>query len=177
MSKSVTIPTYMQPDFVCTINNTTYRYKAGTTQTVPDAVAELIENINAQEPVENPPETLEHEIARIATQIAEPAVVVLTYSEEDEAWSGNKTFGEIAALHGQGKQVLVGFSIPSFEGWGYRAPITLFGKELVDGEEYYWFEVQIVDPNTNYLMALVANGVADDRSWGMYTYPMQTDPE
>lgn len=66
MSKSVKIPTYMQPDWVCTINNTTYRYKAGTTQTVPDEVAELIENINAQEPVENPPETPEEMAKRIA---------------------------------------------------------------------------------------------------------------
>lgn len=74
MSKEVMIPTFMQPDFVCTINNVTYRYKAGTTQTVPDEVAELIANINAQEPVENPPETLEHEITRIATQIAEEKV-------------------------------------------------------------------------------------------------------
>lgn len=55
MSRSVTIPTYMQPDFVCTINNVTYRYKAGTTQEVPDEVAELIENIDAQEPVPVPP--------------------------------------------------------------------------------------------------------------------------
>lgn len=66
MSKSVTIPTYMQPDFVCTINNTTYRYKAGTTQTVPDEVAELIKAINAQKPVENPPETPEQMAKRIA---------------------------------------------------------------------------------------------------------------
>lgn len=66
MSKSVTIPTYMQPDWFCTINNTTYRYKAGTTQTVPDEVAELIEAINAQQPVENPPETPEEMAKRIA---------------------------------------------------------------------------------------------------------------
>ena len=45
----------MQPDFVCTINNVTYRYKAGTTQEVPDEVAELIANIDAQEPVPVPP--------------------------------------------------------------------------------------------------------------------------
>lgn len=56
----------MKPDWVCTINNTTYRYKAGTTQTVPDEVAELIKAINAQKPVENPPETPEEMAKRIA---------------------------------------------------------------------------------------------------------------
>ena len=74
MSKSVTIPTFMQPDWVCTINNTTYRYKAGTTQTVPDEVAELIKAINAQKPVENPPETPEQMAKRIADAEIETAL-------------------------------------------------------------------------------------------------------
>lgn len=65
MSRTVTIPTYMQPDFICTINNVTYRYKAGTTQEVPDEVAELIDNINASIPRENPPESLEQTINRL----------------------------------------------------------------------------------------------------------------
>ena len=167
----------MQPAFVLTINNVTYRYKAGTTQEVPDEVAELIENINAQEPVENPPETLEQEITRIATQIVAPAIVTLEYDDVDEIWRGDKTYGEIAALCGQGKQVVVDFDIPSFAGWVYSAPITLFGVYRDEETTYYWFEVQIVDPNTNYLMALVATGEADCRNWHMYTFPMQTDSE
>lgn len=65
MSRTVKIPTYMKPDFICTINNVTYRYKAGTTQEVPDEVAELIDNINASIPRENPPESLEQTINRL----------------------------------------------------------------------------------------------------------------
>lgn len=81
MSKSVTIPTYMQPDFVCTINNVTYRYKAGTTQTVPDEVAELIENINASVPVENPPETIEQMAQRVAEQAIADNVTAATETD------------------------------------------------------------------------------------------------
>lgn len=81
MSKSVTIPTFMLPDFVCTINTKTYRYKAGTTQTVPDAVAELIENINASVPVENPPETEEEMAKRVAEQAIEDNVTAATETD------------------------------------------------------------------------------------------------
>jgi hypothetical protein len=110
----------MQPDFVCTINNTTYRYKAGTTQEVPDEVAELIANIDAQEPVENPPETLEHEIARIATQIAEakiaeamtPFIVTLTMTSETAA-TADKTTGEIVAEINKGRPVIAHIANPN----------------------------------------------------------------
>ena len=44
MSKVVTIPECMRPNFVCEINGRQYSYPAGTTQEVPDEVAEVIEN-------------------------------------------------------------------------------------------------------------------------------------
>lgn len=53
MSKSVTIPSNMNP-WVCNINGVVYSYKAGSTQTVPDEVASLIENINAMTPTPVP---------------------------------------------------------------------------------------------------------------------------
>ena len=53
MSKSVTIPSYNDP-FVVEVNNTKYSYPAGTTQTVPDEVACVIDNINANMPKEAP---------------------------------------------------------------------------------------------------------------------------
>jgi hypothetical protein len=49
--KTVLIPDFMKPDFVCTINGVRYSYPAGTTQEVPDEVADLIENNNDQIPV------------------------------------------------------------------------------------------------------------------------------
>ena len=54
MSKSVKIPSDYQ-DFTVVINNTVYTYKGGTTQTVPDEVAAVIENYNAGKPKEDAP--------------------------------------------------------------------------------------------------------------------------
>lgn len=42
-TQSKVIPTSQKPFWKCTIGNTTYEYKAGTTQTVPDEVAALID--------------------------------------------------------------------------------------------------------------------------------------
>lgn len=54
MSRSVTIPNYMTPYWRCNINNVEYAYLAGTTQTVPDEVAALIDQYNAAQPKEGP---------------------------------------------------------------------------------------------------------------------------
>lgn len=51
MSKSVKIPAWPDP-WVCHINEKTYSYPAGTTQTVPDGVAALIAANRAMEPKE-----------------------------------------------------------------------------------------------------------------------------
>lgn len=72
--ETVTIPEFMRP-FECTINNVHYGpYAPGATVEVPAEVAALIKNNAALEPRENPPETIEEEIARIAGQIAEAKV-------------------------------------------------------------------------------------------------------
>jgi len=47
--KSITIPSNYDP-FIVNINGIVYSYKAGTTQSVPDEVADLIDNINRAEP-------------------------------------------------------------------------------------------------------------------------------
>lgn len=52
MSKSVKIPAGPDP-WVCRINEKTYSYPAGTTQTVPDEVAAVIAANQAMEPKEN----------------------------------------------------------------------------------------------------------------------------
>lgn len=51
MSKSVKIPTGPDP-WVCRINEKTYSYPAGTTQSVPDEVAAIIADNQAMEPKE-----------------------------------------------------------------------------------------------------------------------------
>lgn len=51
MSKSVKIPAWPDP-WICHINERTYSYPAGTTQTVPDGVAALIAANQAMEPKE-----------------------------------------------------------------------------------------------------------------------------
>lgn len=53
MSKSIKIPSNMNP-WVCIINGVVYSYEAGKTTTVPDDVADLIEAINALDPVPAP---------------------------------------------------------------------------------------------------------------------------
>ena len=50
--KVVTIPTTGANPIVVTINNTTFRYRAGETTLVPDDVAAVIENIKANMPKE-----------------------------------------------------------------------------------------------------------------------------
>lgn len=55
MSKSRLIPSNISP-FVCCVDNIWYSYESGTTQTVPDGVADIIDNYNALLPQENPPE-------------------------------------------------------------------------------------------------------------------------
>lgn len=52
MNKSVKIPTGVDP-WVCRINEKTYSYPAGSTQTVPDEVAALIQANAALEPTES----------------------------------------------------------------------------------------------------------------------------
>lgn len=54
MAVSKLIPNSPDP-FVCNINGVIYSYKAGTTQSVPDEVAALIDNINANAPTEDDP--------------------------------------------------------------------------------------------------------------------------
>lgn len=72
--ETVTIPEFMRP-FECTINNVRYGpYAPGTTVEVPAEVAALIRNNAALEPRENPPETIEEEIARIAAEIADAKI-------------------------------------------------------------------------------------------------------
>ena len=53
MSKTVKIPSFTEPKFVCIINEKRYEYQAGITTTVPDEVADLIEMINASIPQES----------------------------------------------------------------------------------------------------------------------------
>ncbi len=48
--KTVIIPSNTYPWWECTINGVKYRYKSGTEQTVPDEVAEIIENGALLEP-------------------------------------------------------------------------------------------------------------------------------
>lgn len=52
--KTVLIPGDYNP-FVLNINGVIYSYKAGTTQTVPDEIADLIENIESLKPNEKKP--------------------------------------------------------------------------------------------------------------------------
>lgn len=52
MSKSIKIPAGIDP-WVCQINEKTYSYPAGSTQTVPDEVAALIGDNAAMESTEN----------------------------------------------------------------------------------------------------------------------------
>ena len=52
MSKSVTIPTNMKPFWACEINGIQYSYLAGSTATVPDEVAALVEQYYAALPKE-----------------------------------------------------------------------------------------------------------------------------
>ena len=54
MSKSVLIPDTERKYWECELNGVRYRYVAGSTQTVPDEVAALIDQINAMKPVEEP---------------------------------------------------------------------------------------------------------------------------
>ena len=54
MSKVVTIPDYTRPNWVCCINGVRYAYPAGSTQEVPDEVADLIEDQMEQVPVPEP---------------------------------------------------------------------------------------------------------------------------
>lgn len=54
MSKVVTIPDYTRPNWVCCINGVRYAYPAGSTQEVPDEVADLIEDQQEQQPVPDP---------------------------------------------------------------------------------------------------------------------------
>lgn len=123
MSKEVKIPTSMQPDFVCTINNTTYRYKAGTTQTVPDEVAELIENINAQEPKEDPKagesfeqqvsDVVDPKIAAAVEEVTEKYVIDLTSLEVQPGVQINLTeedvitYDEFIAATSSGRDIYV----------------------------------------------------------------------
>lgn len=51
MSQTITIPANVQ-DLTVTINNTSYTYRGGSTVTVPDEVAEVIANIEANAPKE-----------------------------------------------------------------------------------------------------------------------------
>ena len=54
MSKVVTIPNYTRPNWICSINGHRYCYPAGSTQEVPDEVAQLIEDQQEQWPVPAP---------------------------------------------------------------------------------------------------------------------------
>ena len=54
MSKVVTIPDYTRPNWVCCINGVRYAYPAGSTQEVPDEVADLIEDQMEHLPVPDP---------------------------------------------------------------------------------------------------------------------------
>lgn len=74
----VKIPENMHP-FECDLNGKHYGpYAPGTVADVPAEVAALIRDNAKLAPVENPPETLEEEIRRIATQIAEEKVAEAT---------------------------------------------------------------------------------------------------
>lgn len=52
--REVIIPSNMNP-WMCNINGVVYSYTAGSTQTVPDEVASLIDAINAEKPVATHP--------------------------------------------------------------------------------------------------------------------------
>lgn len=73
MSRTVKIPSNTKPFWVCEINGKVYSYIAGSTQAVPDEVADLIDNINAMKPKE----------------AAEPGVAgqVWTRLEKGAAWA------------------------------------------------------------------------------------------
>jgi hypothetical protein len=88
--KTVTIPGNLHP-FEATINNVHYGpYPAGSTQTVPDEVAAVIENYNASLPVEKHYESTEEEIARIAASIADTKVA--------EALDGYAAFVDLSSV-------------------------------------------------------------------------------
>jgi len=67
MPKTRNIPDNMKPHWECIINGVKYTYVAGAEdETVPDAVAAVIDNYYAMLPKENPPETDEQMVARVA---------------------------------------------------------------------------------------------------------------
>ena len=70
MSKTVMIPTSERRFWECEIGNRKYRYVAGTTQTVPDEVAAIIDQINAMAPAEAPEQG---EVGDVWTKTAEGA--------------------------------------------------------------------------------------------------------
>lgn len=177
MSKSVTIPTYMQPDFVCTINNTTYRYKAGTTQTVPDEVAELIENINAAIPQEDPNagRSFEDKVHDIVDPMVAPMIVHLVYDSEESNYTADKTSAEILDVLESGRRVIIEFGIPTYEGWVYRAEITVSGVGVVDGTRYAGLYSQMVNPLTSELVTVFQDpsvGGDANTTWAMESYTL-----
>lgn len=59
MAKTIKIPNNMKPYYEVEIGNKKYRYPAGTTQSVPDEVAAVIEANSNMRPKENPPKDYE----------------------------------------------------------------------------------------------------------------------
>lgn len=55
MSKSRVIPSNTKPNWTCEIGNKVYTYMSGTTQTVPDEVAVIIDNYYAMQAKEDDP--------------------------------------------------------------------------------------------------------------------------
>ena len=66
--KTITIPTNYDP-FRLTVNGKEYVYAGGSTVSVPDDVADVIENAIANEPKENPYKSVEGQIADIITAL------------------------------------------------------------------------------------------------------------
>ena len=79
MSKTRNIPDNMKPHWECIINGVKYTYVAGAEdETVPDAVAAVIDNYNAMLPKENPPETDEQMAERVAEGVVAGLMLDIT---------------------------------------------------------------------------------------------------
>ena len=175
MSRTVKIPDNNRP-WSATINGVTYGpYPAGSMQTVPDEVGAVIDAYNSSLPVENPPETVEQEITRIATQIAEAEVgeaVIVTFEFEGGGTAtASKTNGEIKAALMANKNVYASLTNEE-SGMTYFSEIDNISHDA-NGDHFYF---ELTDPETGVKFALgMTRSYSDDGSTWIVT-PIPPSP-
>lgn len=166
MSRTVKIPDNNRP-WSATINGVTYGpYPAGSMQTVPDEVGAVIDAYNSSLPVENPPETVEQEITRIATQIADEKVgeaVIVTFEFEGEGYAtASKTNGEIKAALMANKNVYAALTNED-SGTTYLSEIDTISH---DGNgDHFYFELTDTDTNAKIVVGKSISYGDDGSSW------------